>query len=47
MEENQTLCFRSIWEMLKLIASVVEMPEEGEKSEELSWFEATKEAKPE
>ena len=47
MEENQTLCFRSIWEMLKLIASVVEMPEEGEKLEELSWFEATKEAKPE
>lgn len=47
MEENQTLCFRSIWEMLKLIASVVETEEAGEAIEEVSWFEGSGEGRPE
>ncbi len=43
MEEDRTLCFRSIWEMVKLIASAVETAgrdEDGEK--EPSWFEEPK-----
>ena len=39
MEENQTLSFRSIWEMVKLIASAVDTAEIEEKpEEEPSWF---------
>ena len=41
-EKNRTLCFRSAWELLKLIASAVETvdgPEEGESEEEFSWFD--------
>ena len=39
MEENQTLSFRSIWEMVKLIASDVDTAEIEEKpEEEPSWF---------
>ena len=39
MEENQTLSFRSIWEMVKLIASAVDTAEmEEETEEEPSWF---------
>ena len=40
METNRTLCFRSVWEMIKLIASAVETPEqagEGDEKEQ-SWF---------
>ena len=33
MEENQTLSFRSIWEMVKLIASAVDTAEIEEKPE--------------
>lgn len=33
MEQDKTLCFRSIWEMLKLIATVVE-PEDGQEQNE-------------
>ena len=41
-EKNRTLCFRSAWELLKLIASAVETtgePEDGEGEEEFSWFD--------
>ena len=39
MEENQTLSFRSIWEMVKLIASAVDTAEmEEETEEEPCWF---------
>lgn len=39
MEENQTLSFRSIWEMVKLIASAVDTAEmEEQTEEEPSWF---------
>lgn len=38
-EKNQTLCFRSIWEMIKLIASAVETEEEEEENEVQSWSE--------
>ncbi len=46
MEEDQTVCFRSIWEMLKLIASVVELPgtEKETEEKEPSWFDMPKEA---
>lgn len=36
MEQNKTLCFRSVWEMVKLIASVVEKSDE---EQEPSWVE--------
>lgn len=41
MERDRTLCFRSIWEMIKLIASAVETAGEGEEEteKEPSWFE--------
>ena len=35
MERNRTLCFRSIWEMIQLIASAVGTEEEKEPS----WFD--------
>ncbi len=35
MERNRTLCFRSIWEMIRLIASAVGTEEEKEPS----WFD--------
>lgn len=38
MEENRTLYFRSIWEMVKLIASAVETTGREEEKEP-SWFE--------
>ena len=41
MEKDQTLCFRSAWELLKLIESAVETtkgPEDGEE-EEPPWFD--------
>ena len=43
MEEDKTINFRSVWEMIKLIESAVdtvEGPEESEK--EASWFEEEK-----
>lgn len=41
MEENRTLCFRSVWEMIKQIASVVEASEEeeGPTDKRPLWFE--------
>lgn len=39
MEQDKTLYFRSVWEMIKLIASVVETTEE---MQEVSWFEEGK-----
>ena len=42
MEEDRTLCFRSVWEMIKLIASAVEVTKEETEEEEPSWFEAGK-----
>ena len=43
MEEDRTLCFRSVWEMIKLIASAVEIT--GEEAEaEPSWFETEEHA---
>ena len=39
MEEDRTLCFRSVWEMIKLIASAVETPGEEPEEKEPSWFE--------
>lgn len=42
MEKNQTLCFRSIWEMLKLIASAVETGEDEEENEEQTWSDEEK-----
>lgn len=41
MEKNRTLCFRSAWELLKLIVSAVETvkgTEEGDEREP-SWFD--------
>ena len=37
MEQDQTVCFRSIWEMIKLIESAVDTVCEPEESEEPSW----------
>ena len=42
MEEDRTLCFRSVWEMIKLIASAVEVTKEETEEEEPSWFEEGK-----
>lgn len=39
MEQDKTLYFRSIWEMIKLIASAVETTED---KQETSWFEEKK-----
>lgn len=40
MEKDRTLHFRSVWEMIKLIASAVESAGEEETDEkEPSWFE--------
>lgn len=39
MEKNRTLCFRSIWEMIKLIAGAVETTGGETKEKEPSWFE--------
>lgn len=41
MEEDRTLCFRSIWEMVKLIASAVETAGDESEEREPSWFEET------
>lgn len=42
MEKDKTLYFRSIWEMIKLIASAVETTDNRQ---EVSWFEEKKEQK--
>lgn len=42
MEQDKTLYFRSIWEMIKLIASAIET---SETEQETSWFEEKKEQK--
>lgn len=41
MEKDQTLCFRSAWELLKLIESAVETIKDSEDGEEEkpSWFD--------
>ncbi len=42
MEQDKTLYFRSIWEMIKLIASAIET---SEAEQETSWFEEKKKQK--
>ena len=37
MEEDRTIQFRSVWEMIKLIESAVDSVSAGE-NEEISWF---------
>ena len=39
MEEDRTIQFRSVWEMIKLIESAVDSVSRPEESEEFSWFE--------
>ena len=44
MEENKTICFRSVWEMIKLIESAVDTVsvQEEETEEEADWFSEEK-----
>ena len=44
MEENKTLYFRSIWEMVKLMESALNTVSAPDEDEEPSWFEKEKEA---
>ena len=39
MEEDRTLQFRSVWEMIKLIESAVDRVSSPEENEEINWFE--------
>lgn len=39
MEEDRTLQFRSVWEMIKLIESAVDMVSKQENESEESWFD--------
>lgn len=38
MEEDRTLSFRSIWELVKLMVSAVEASAPGAETSEPSWF---------
>ena len=38
MEEDKTIQFRSVWEMIKLIESAVDSVSSAEEGEETSWF---------
>ena len=38
MEEDRTIQFRSVWEMIKLIESAVDQVSEPEDKENYSWF---------
>ena len=38
MEEDKTVQFRSVWEMIKLIESAVDQVSEPEDSESFTWF---------
>ena len=38
MEENKTVQFRSVWEMIKLIESAVDQVSQPDTSEETIWF---------
>ncbi len=40
MEQDKTINFRSVWEMIKLIESAVDTVSEPEETEEISWFES-------
>mgnify|MGYP007101846028 CR=1 FL=1 len=40
MEQDKTIYFRSIWELIKLIESAVDTVSEPEEDEEASWFPA-------
>ena len=44
MEQNKTICFRSVWEMIKLIESAVDTVsvQEEETEEEADWFSEEK-----
>ena len=39
MEEDKTIQFRSVWEMIKLIESAVDMVSEQERESEENWFD--------
>ena len=39
MEEDRTIQFRSVWEMIKLIESAVDSVSEPEEGEETNWFD--------
>ena len=39
MEEDRTLQFRSVWEMIQLIESAVDRVSSPEENEEINWFE--------
>ena len=39
MEEDRTIQFRSVWEMIKLIESAVDSVCQPEQTEEFNWFE--------
>ena len=38
MEEDKTVCFRSIWEMIKLIENAVDTVSDQEEEGEQTWF---------
>ena len=37
MEEDKTICFRSVWEMIKLIESAMDTVSTSEDGEEPTW----------
>ena len=39
MEEDRTIQFRSVWEMIKLIESAVDTVSEDEEEQTATWFE--------
>lgn len=43
MEQDKTVQFRSVWEMIKLIESAVDMVSEQESAPEEAWFEGKSE----
>ena len=38
MEDDKTVCFRSIWEMIKLIENAVDTVSDQEEEGEQTWF---------
>ena len=39
MEEDRTIQFRSVWEMIKLIESAVDSVSRQDQEEETNWFD--------
>ena len=40
MEEDKTINFRSVWELIKLIESAVDTVSDPEEEKEASWFDS-------